>query len=53
MLYTIQEVSEILKVHFQTTLKLVRSGAIKSVKVGRQWRISEQDLKNYLEDLRK
>ena len=46
--YTVEEVSERLKVSERTILELKRTGKIKAVKVGRELRFSETELKRYL-----
>lgn len=48
-IYTVDDVSTILKIHFQTILKLLREKTLKGFKVGREWRITEQDLKEFIE----
>lgn len=45
---TVQEVAELLRVHEVTIQGLCRSGAIKAVRIGRQWRILRTDLDAYL-----
>lgn len=47
-MYTIDEVSEMLKVNRKTISALIKSGDIKSIKIGSQYRISEQQLQEYL-----
>lgn len=46
--YTIQEVAELLKVHFHTVRKLLRQGDLKSFRVGSQIRIARQELEDYI-----
>lgn len=45
---TVEEVSEILKVHWQTVHSLIKKGELKAIKVGKRYRISEADLKSYI-----
>ncbi len=46
-LYTVQEVSNILKVSKKTIYRMIKSGKLKAVKVG-QWRIKQEDLDKLL-----
>jgi excisionase family DNA binding protein len=46
--YTVDEVAETLKVSPRTVLELHRSDKIRAVKVGRELRFSETELKRYL-----
>lgn len=45
---TVLEVAEILKIGRNTTYELVRSGQIKSIRIGRQIRIPKTALQNFL-----
>lgn len=45
---SIREVSERLRVDYQVIRLLVSSGQLKATRVGKQWRITESDLKAYL-----
>lgn len=49
---TIKEVAESLRVHQNTIYKRVRAGEMPSTKVGSIYRVSEQDLEQYLQDQR-
>lgn len=49
MLYTLQEVSRLLKVSERTLYRWIKDGKLKAVKVGRHWRIKEEDLKALIE----
>lgn len=44
MLYTTNEVATILKIHVDTVRKKIRTGEIKATKVGRDYRITEEEL---------
>jgi excisionase family DNA binding protein len=48
MLYTLQEVAEILKVSTKSIYRYVESQKLKASKVGGQWRIKEKDLNNFI-----
>ena len=43
------EVAEILRVSRQTALRLIKTGQLKAIKVGRQWRVSEEELRRFIE----
>lgn len=45
MLYTLQEVAKILKVSERTLYRWIKDGKLKAHKVGRNWRVKEEDLK--------
>lgn len=44
MLYTTKEVAEILKYKHETVRKKCKSGQIKAVKIGKGYRISEEEV---------
>lgn len=46
--YTPQQAAEILSISEKTLMNWLRAGKIKGVKVGRLWRIMEQDLEEFL-----
>jgi excisionase family DNA binding protein len=46
---TTEQVAEILQVHPFTILKFIKNGKIKGVKLGRVYRINENDVKEFLE----
>jgi excisionase family DNA binding protein len=48
MIYTAQEVAKILRVSVETVRKLIKSGQLKSFKVGHQDRITHEDLMAYM-----
>ena len=47
--YTVQEVAEILKVSAYTVQEKLRKGIIPGMKIGKFWRITENQLKQFLE----
>lgn len=47
--YTTKEVAEILGIHKRTVLKLINENELPAKKVARKWRITENQLKEYLE----
>lgn len=48
-IYTVKEVAEMLKVHFQTILAYIKDGKLKAMKIGKGYRISKKDLDDFLE----
>lgn len=49
-LYTLAECAEILKVSMRTMHNFVSSGKLKSTKIGSSRRISEEDLREFIEN---
>lgn len=47
-LLTTQEVADLLKVTVRTVYNLLESGELQGVKVGRVWRVREEDLEAFL-----
>ena len=47
--YTSKEVAEILKLSNYTIGEYIRSGKLKAIKFGRVWRVSENQLKQFLQ----
>ena len=48
--YTLQEVANILKVTRQTIYNNVHAGNIKAVKLGKDWRVTEEELQKILKN---
>lgn len=46
---TVDEVSEILKIHWQSTLNYIRSGQLKAAKIGKGYKINKNDLIDFIE----
>lgn len=46
--YTILEVAEILQVGRRAVYSYIKDGKLKAVKIGKEWRINEPDLKEFL-----
>lgn len=46
--YTVEEVAEILKLYKKTVYGYIKSGKIKAVKIGRRYRITEDELHRLL-----
>lgn len=47
--YTVKEVADMLRVSQMTIVRELDRGNLKGVRVAKNWRISEENLKNYLE----
>lgn len=47
-IYTIQEVAELLRVNQMTIRRWIKSGKIKSIKIGRKYLFNESELKRLL-----
>lgn len=48
--YTVKEVARLLKTTCQQVRRMIQNGELVAVKVGREWRISDERLKEFLED---
>lgn len=48
--YTIQEVTEILKVSRRTIYNYIKADQIKAAKIGNSWRITQRALDEFLEN---
>ena len=48
-LLTVQETAELLKTSRQQIRKMIRSGLIPAVRIGREWRISAEYLDSFLQ----
>lgn len=47
-LYTMDEVADILKVTKRTLYTYVKSGKLHAVKIGKYWRVSEENLQAFI-----
>jgi excisionase family DNA binding protein len=47
--YTAKETMDLLKVTKRTLYNYIKAGQIKAIKCGREWRITEEALKEFLE----
>jgi excisionase family DNA binding protein len=45
--YSIEDLTQILKLHPKTILRFIHEGKIKAQKIGRSWRVSQEALKEY------
>jgi excisionase family DNA binding protein len=48
-LYTPQEVSELLQLHYQTVLAEIHRGNLKAFRLKGQYRVSEEQIQDYLQ----
>ncbi len=48
--YTVQEVADLLKLHWQSVLTYIKSGKLEAVKLGKGYRISETALQEFIAD---
>ncbi len=46
--YTVEQVAELLQVHWQTVLNYIKGGKLEAVKLGRGYRISHDALDNFI-----
>lgn len=47
--YTLDEIADILKLTKRSLYTYVKNGKLKAVKVGKHWRVSEENFKDFLE----
>jgi len=47
-LLTIREVAEVLRIHARTAYRLVQDGSLAAIRVGTQWRVTEEALHEYV-----
>lgn len=45
--YTVYEVADLMGLHWQTILRMIRAGKLPAKKYGRQWRIRVEDLQQF------
>jgi excisionase family DNA binding protein len=46
---TVEEAAHLLKVHSSTVYRLIRAGEMGSVRIGRAVRVSEEDVRSFIE----
>ncbi len=49
-LLTVGEVADVMRVSRMTVYRLIRRGQLKAIRVGRNYRVREDDLNEYLEE---
>lgn len=47
--YTLQEISDMLKIRVEVLRGYANNKALKAAKIGKSWRVKEQDLNDFLE----
>ena len=47
--YTLEEVCDILKVTKRTMYNYIKAGKLKAVKMGKYWRVTEENLRAFVE----
>jgi len=48
--YTTEEVADILKVHVKTVREMIKSKRLQAVKVGKEYRITDDQIRQYVEE---
>jgi excisionase family DNA binding protein len=48
VLYSVEEISELLMVSQRTLYNYIKSGALKAIKIGKYWRIRYEDLQDFI-----
>jgi len=51
-LLTVEQVSSILQVHWQTVLTYIKSGKLRAAKLGRGYRVTQEDLEDFVESIK-
>lgn len=46
--YTVQEVADLLQVHWQSVLNYIKSGKLKALKLGKGYRVSQEALDEFI-----
>ena len=49
-IYTVEEVADLLKLKPETVRVMLRDNEIKGFKAGKAWRVTEDDLKKYIQN---
>ncbi|UWD49758.1 helix-turn-helix domain-containing protein [Clostridioides difficile] len=47
--YTIDQVANILEMHHKTIRKFIKDGKLEANKIGKQWRVSQEDLNSFMD----
>lgn len=48
--YTTEEVADLLKVHVKTIREMIKSKRLQAVKVGQEYRITDEQIRHYIEE---
>lgn len=51
--YTVEEVAEKLSVSIRTVYNYIKSGNLKAAKIGKYWRVTEENLRSFLDQYTK
>lgn len=46
--YTVEQVAELLQVHWQTVLNYIKNGKLKALRLGKGYRITKEDLDKFI-----
>lgn len=46
--YTVEQVSEILQIHWQTVLNYIKGGKLKALRLGKGYRISKEEIDKFV-----
>lgn len=46
--YTVEQVAELLQIHWQTVLNYIKSGKIKALRLGKGYRVTKEDLDQFI-----
>lgn len=46
--YTVEQVAELLQVHWQTVLNYIKNGKLKALRLGKGYRVSKESLEQFL-----
>ena len=46
--YTVEQVAELLQVHWQTVLNYIKNGKLKALRLGKGYRITKDDLDKFI-----
>lgn len=47
---TVEQVAELLQVHWQTVLNYIKNGKLRAVKLGKGYRINKDELNNFIKN---
>ena len=48
--YTVEQIAEMLQVHWQTILNYIKNGKLEAVRLGKGYRISQQAINKFLKE---
>jgi len=48
--YTTEEVADLLKVHVKTIREMIKSKRLQAIKVGQEYRITDEQIREYIEN---